>query len=224
MLYTYAVNSQLKELFLQQRPLIYKKGQVILHGQTGPADIFYIEKGHIRVSTITAGGEQKTYVFFNPGIIFPLNRIISDKTHNLFYDAMEDVTLRKISKQQFQQFIQGKPEVLIDLLYQAIEVHDIYIERVDTLEYTNAYARLISRLLTLAKRFGKEEGNRVKILIPVTHQDIANTSAMTRETTTREIDKLVKKGLLVKNGKEMVVPDMKLLQKELDIAAEKKLL
>lgn len=223
-MYTYAVNTQLLDFFLQQRPLIYKKGHVILHGQTANTDIFYIEKGHVRVSTITAGGEQKTYVFFKPGVIFPLNRIVNDKTHNLFYDAMEDVTLRKASKQQFQQFIQGKSDILMDLLYQVLEVHDIYVERVDTLEFTNAYSRLISRILTLAKRFGAAQGNTVKMLIPVTHQDIANTSAMTRETTTREIDKLIKKGLLVKNGKEMIVPDVTLLQKELDSAAEKNLL
>lgn len=218
------MQQELRDFFTQQPALHFKKGDIIHHAFDATADIFYLESGHVRVYTLTAGGDEKIYVFFKPGTLFPITRIFSNAQHNLYYEAMETVTVYKVPQKQFLQFIQNKPQVLLDVIRLIIDVHNIYIDRVDTLEYTNTYARLLSRLLSLAKSFGQVKGKEIYLSIPVTHQDIANTTAMTRETTSRELDRLKKKGLLSTHGHTLVITDIRLLEEELRRAAEKSLL
>ena len=91
-----------------------------------------------------------------------------------------------------------------------------YVDRVDNLEYTKAYSRLIQRLLLMSERFGKEYNGSVILEIPVTHKDIANTISLTRETTSRELLKLEKKKLISQKGHILVVNDIKKLRKELE--------
>lgn len=99
---------------------------------------------------------------------------------------------------------------------------DVFTDRVENLEFTKASARLISRLLYLSKRFGKQEGAHIRLVIPLTHKDIANTIAMTRETASREFTKLEKKKLIGYENHHIVIYDKQKLEEELSKDYEKK--
>jgi CRP/FNR family cyclic AMP-dependent transcriptional regulator len=56
--------------------------------------------------------------------------------------------------------------------------------------------RLISFLLTTAHRFGEKTPDGRRITVPLKHQDIASSISATRETTSRALSELERKGQL----------------------------
>lgn len=199
----------------------YKKGRIILEGRPSTHSIFYIEEGFVNAYKLLPNGTQKIYLFYKPGEFFPIISTFSGIHKNLFYEALSNVVVRKTSKEEFLTYVGDKPDILKEIINRIIENHSIYINRVDNLEYTNAYARLISRLLFLAERFGEKSEKGTLINIPVTHDDIANTVTMTRETASREIERLLKKDLISMKKHLIIIPSILKLKRELDNAAER---
>ena len=73
----------------------------------------------------------------------------------------------------------------------------MHSERILNLEYRSVRERLVSFLLTMAKRFGEKTDNAaIKINVPLKHQDIASSINSSRETTSRELGALERKGLV----------------------------
>lgn len=129
---------------------------------------------------------------------------------------MNTVSIRIAKKQEFLEFIKSNTEALFEITQLIVDLLNIYMARIDNLEFGKSYPRLIFRLILLAKRFGTTIGNTIIIELPITHKDLANTLAITRETTSREIELLFKKKLLKKKKRLFVIPNIKKLEKELE--------
>lgn len=218
------IQSSLGQFFLKGKAYHYNKNAVLIESESPTADIYYLEKGHVRVYALTPNGTQKIYVFYKPGEMFPVIWAFNHIKKHLFYEAMEDVVIRKIPTGTFMEFIKDKPNTLLELIHYIININSVYVDRIDNLEYSSAYARLISRLLFMANRFGIQQDTSIILNIPVTHQDIASTITMTRETTSRELEKLEKKGLITKKNHFFIIPNRKRLEEELEMSAERNLL
>lgn len=184
--------------------------------------LYYLEKGYVRVYVLLSSGNEKSYVFYKSGEIFPIVWAFNKLNKHLFYQAMDNVIVYKVPREKFMDFISNKPNILLDVIHRIIDIHNVYVDRVDNLEYTNSCARVISCLLFLAKRFGKEDGNVIIIQIPLTHNDIATSIAMTRETVSREVEKLIKKGLISTKTHLFVVNNVKKLEEELENCIDKR--
>ncbi|MGE5042293.1 MAG: Crp/Fnr family transcriptional regulator [Candidatus Levyibacteriota bacterium] len=211
------MNSRLSQFFLKYPARSFKKGQMILNMDVlDHPYLYFIEKGYVRVYTLLPNGTQKTYIFYRPREVFPIIWTFNHINKHLFYEAMDTVTLRKVPRSEFMTYITNNPDMLFEVIHRIVDIHNIYVDRVDTLEYTNSYTRLISRLLSLANRFGQPDGNKVTIQIPVTHTDIANTIALTRETVSRDMEKLEKKGLVGKLNHFIVLKNVEKLREELE--------
>lgn len=216
-----SVYRKLDEFFLEKKQRVYKKGEIILEAEINPPSVFYIEKGFIKVYSLDSSGEEKNYVFYKDGVIFPLVLVLKGTPDNLYYEAMSDTIIRETTKESFMQFIHSDKEVLEEVLQMVLDLFGVYLDRVENLELSKAYARVIARLLFIAKRFGRVEGNRVLLDIPITHYDIADSIALTRETTSREIEKLRKKGLITYIDRSVWINDAEKLKDELVASVDK---
>jgi CRP-like cAMP-binding protein len=68
---------------------------------------------------------------------------------------------------------------------------------INALEQSKGSEKIIHMLQYLLMRFpGKKEGDWHKIELRVTHQDLANMTGLTRETTSTELNKLRRKGIV----------------------------
>ncbi len=210
-------SNSLDKFFLRYKSRSYKKGQVILHpDEEAPKDIYFIEKGHVKVYSLTESGNEKCHIFFGPGEMFPLVAFFNNETRDVFFEAMEDVVMRKAGKEEFMEFIENNSIHLLEIINKMSVILKVYADRIDNLEYTKAYTKVISRLISMAERFGKEYKGSIILEIPVTHKDIANTIGLTRETTTRELLILMEKGIINQKGHLIVINNVEKLKKELN--------
>ncbi len=98
---------------------------------------------------------------------------------------------------------------------QLINTFTVYAQRIQNLGYRLPRERVIACLLDLATRFGQSQGQSTIIEAPITHQDIADSINMTRETASRALELLFKDGLVAQKDHLFIINDEKKLQAEL---------
>ena len=214
-----ASNDQTQSLidtFKQGACLTYKKGEFIIRPGEMPSAVFYIETGLVKAYDITKYNEENLLIIRKADEIFPLIWAITGQERDVIYQALAPTTTWQIKRGAFLDFMNSKPDALAPLLDMTIEMYRLHSERILNLEYRTVRERIISFLLTMSHRFGKTNGEGLLIEVPLRHQDIASSVNATRETTSRELSALERKGLLSNKQSMILLRDVDGLRKHLN--------
>jgi len=186
------------ELFRKGNKLTYKKGEFIIRPGETPPGVFYIEEGLVKAYDITKYGEENLLIIRKRGDFLGLTWTITGDDRHIIYETLAPTIAWQISRKTFTTFIRSHPEAALPLIDIITDMYRMHSERILNLEYRTVRERLISFLLTTARRFGEETPDGLVIRVPLRHQDIASSINSSRETTSREIAYLERNGL-VKN-------------------------
>ena len=195
---------------------IYRKGDQIIRPGDIPRGVYYIEKGLVKAYDITRYNEENLLIIRKDGEVFPLIWAITGKERHVIYETLEETTVYRLERQAFLKFMEGNPEAMAPLLDMVIEMYRLHSERIINLEYRTARERIVSFLLTMSERFGVKTDEGLLIDVPLRHQDIASSVNATRETASREIAALARKGLIVNKQSQTIIKDADALKKILD--------
>ncbi|MBX4201922.1 Crp/Fnr family transcriptional regulator [Candidatus Saccharibacteria bacterium] len=194
----------LVKLFHGGTKLTYKKGEYIIRPGEAPSAVFYIEAGLVKAYNISKYGEENLLIIRKGHEVFPLIWALTGQEREIIYQAMDESVLWRISQEVYLAFLHSHPSALPPILDMVTEMYRIHSERILNLEYRTVRERLVSFLLTMSTRFGNETEDGLVIEVPLRHQDIASSINASRETASREIAALERKGL-IKNKKFYIV-------------------
>ena len=212
MLATKAQTAALVDLFHQGTRLTYKKGEFIIRPGETPSGIFYIESGLVKAYDITKYGEENLLIVRKEHEIFPLIWAITGQERHVIYEALAPTEVWRLNRKAYITFIEQHSEVLAPLLDMAVEMYRIHSERIINLEYRTVRERLISFLLSMSDRFGKKVATGIEIQVPLKQQDIASSINASRETTSRELNILDRKGYVDCNKPQIIIIDIETLR------------
>jgi len=214
----FASEQQTKELeavFRKGSRLTYKKGEFIIRPGESPPGVFFIDKGLVKAYDITKYGEENLLVIRQATELFPLIWAITGQERSIVYEAITATEVCQIKREDFLDHLHKHPDALAPLLDMALEMYRIHSERIINLEYRSVRERLISFLLTMANRFGTQNSSGTLIEVPLRHQDIASSINASRETASRELSALERKGLLINKQSMITLVDTDKLHKYL---------
>lgn len=203
---------QLSRFFLRFRPVHYKKGEMVLRPEEDLSGVFYLSLGYVRSYSVSEEGKEFTLNIFKPGSYFPASWFLAGVKNLYFFEAMTDVEIRKAPVDKTLSFIKENPDILFDLTKRVLIGMSGLLIRMEHLLSKKASSKVASALYLCARRFGKMDTGGLVIDLPLTHQDIADLAALTRETTSLEMKKLERKGLITKKKHLLVIKDMKKLK------------
>jgi len=193
----------------------YIKGEIIIRTDEPPPGVYCVKEGYVKAYTITDLGEENLHIIYGPNTIFPIIWAITGRLRQIFYESMDEVLVYRISRQDFLTFTNTDPKDTQAMLAHAIDMANTSADRIDGLEYTHGYSRIIYLLIALAERHGEPYGTGVIIRAPVKHHDIAASTNCSRETVSREMEKLEELGLVDYHDHLIVISDLTQLQHEL---------
>ncbi len=210
--------SQKRELldtfFRAHTRIQYKKGETIIRPEDEPAGVFLIEWGFVKAFSITKYGEQNLLSVRGAGGVFPMIWAFTGEHRNITYQAMEPTSVWRVSKSEYREFLDRNPDIMPIILDMAIEAYRLHSERVMTLSYRTTRERIMSFLVSNCERFGlRNKDGSITIHVPFRQIDIASSVNATRETTSREINGLKRKGILSMKDHKIVVHDVEALKK-----------
>lgn len=208
-------STELVEVFIREgKKHKYRKNDYIIRSGEPPPGVFLIERGLVKAYDITKYQEENLLIIRKDLELFPLIWAIAGKERNVVYQTLTETITYMISRKKFLDILNSNPNLLKPVLDMTIEMYRLHSERILNLEYRSVRERLVSFLITTGKRFGENiSENEIDLNVPLRHQDIASSINATRETTSREISSLEKKGLIYKNGSTFVLKNLQNLKK-----------
>jgi CRP/FNR family transcriptional regulator, cyclic AMP receptor protein len=213
MLATVKQTEEFIDLFRKHgKQLTYAKGEFIIRPGDVPSGVFFIESGLVKAYDITKYGEENLLIIRKSGEIFPLIWAITGQERHVIYESLSPTVVWQLKREKFTKLTREYPSVTYSLLSMTVEMYRIHSERIINLEYRSVRERLISFLLTMAQRFGKRSNGGMLIKVPLRHQDIASAINSSRETTSREMVALERKGLLTNEQTYITLKDIKKLR------------
>lgn len=216
MLATFKQTAEFVDLFREHGvKQTFKKGDLIIRPGETPQGVFYIYEGLVKAYDITKYHEENLLIIRKDGELFPLIWGLTGQERHVSYQALAPTVTWRISREAFHHFITKHPDTLAPLLDMTIEMYRMHGDRIVNLEYRSVRERIISFLLTMSQRFGKDVEDGVLIDVPLRHQDIASSVNATRETTSRELSGLERKGLIANKQSFILLKDVAALQKHL---------
>jgi CRP/FNR family cyclic AMP-dependent transcriptional regulator len=207
-----AQNQALLQLFHTGTRLAYKKGELIVRPNETPSGVFFIEEGIVKAYDITKYGEENLLIIRKENEIFPLIRTLSGNAQSIIYEAITPVTVWRVDQAKYLKALQTDVAIMLPILDLVVEMYRIHSERIINLEYRSVRERLISFLLSMAGRFGRKTADGTLIDIPLKHQDIASSINSSRETTSRELSGLERKGLISSKQSRITIKNKRALK------------
>jgi len=173
----------------------FEKGEVLIRPDETLKNVFYIVEGTVTQYDISPVGNEVVVNVFKPGAFFPMSMAINKTPNYYFFEASTSAAVRIAPTRKAVSFIKDNPDVMFDLLSRVYSGTDGLLRRMAHLMGGNARTRLIFEILNAAYRFGERdsEGNTV---IPLTENDLAKRSGLSRETISRTMHKLKSDGFV----------------------------
>jgi CRP/FNR family cyclic AMP-dependent transcriptional regulator len=185
---------KLKPLFEVRR---YRQGEVLFH--TGdPADLLYfVEKGAIKVSLVSPDGDEHVLDIFKPGDTFGELFVTEGHQRTATAQALSLVIVRTLTEDAFKRLMQIAPDVCHYFVRSLVEDQRRTLVRLEAVMHMGAGPRLLTFLLDLAERCGRQT-NGYSTLVPgrLTQEELARMVGLNRTTVTLLINMYRRKGVL----------------------------
>mgnify|MGYP005839097519 CR=1 FL=1 len=183
----------------------FAKNQPIYFAEETSNSIFFLKKGRVKLTRMSSEGKEMIVALVNPGEVFGEMAIIDDGNRTDTAFALDETVICAISKSDFKEFIESNPELnpkvtkLIGLKLRQ------FSEKIEDLVFKDAPTRVISFLLKLAEKQGKKIGEEIFVKPFLTHQDIAELTACTRQTVNTILTDLREKKLINFDRKKLII-------------------
>lgn len=202
----------LVELFKSGTKLTYRKGEYVIRPGEAPSSVYYIEEGLVKAYNISKYGEENLLIIRKEKEVFPLIWVLTGSEREIIYQAMNPTVLWRIDRDKYLSFLHSHPGAMLPILDMVTEMYRIHSERLLNLEYRTVRERLVSFLITMSGRFGKETEDGLVIDVPLRQQDIASSINASRETASRALSTLEKKGLISTKQFYITLKDIEALE------------
>lgn len=176
----------------------YARNETILLQDDTPDVVFCIKSGFVKAYDIDTQGCEQLLWFGSSGDFFPMTWAFGlTPDVQYFFSAFTDVELYVIERGKFVTYLEANPQALMALARKlAVRLHEAF-SHLDATKKARADEKIAYALYFLSLRFGHDiGGGEHRIVLPLTHQDIANLLGLARETVTIELRKLKEKGYI----------------------------
>ena len=156
--------------------------------------IYFLKEGKVKISRVSEDGRSTTLQLVGPGEIFGETSILGQRIHENVAEAVEDSIICTISKDMFQEMLDMNPHLnlrinkFIGFRLRKIEAH------IEDLVFKDAKDRIIAFLSRYVKSFGKKLIDGWMVRPFLTHQEIADLTATSRQTVTTTLNEMVNDG------------------------------
>ena len=164
-----------------------------------------VAKGAVRVSSVSLSGKQVSLTYVEPGTWFGDIALFDGlpRTHDA--SAHGPTTLLIIRKADFRELLSQHVELYDALLRLNCRRLRLMFNLIEDLNTKPLAARLAKQLLLLAKSYGIEQGEEIRIGLQLAQEDLAQLLGASRQRVNQELKELERDGVLRVEPTRLVV-------------------
>lgn len=212
----------LSQFFRKQHHVDYAREEVVFDSDSDYQRVFFINRGYVKSYFIGSDGDYNILTIYGPSSIFPLGPTLRDDigkspfhlTDIVYFEAITDVDLHFAQTSDLLNYCEQKPKAYREMLAALIDNYDLYLSRVEGSLMKRARQRIAHQLIVLSNLFSSEMYGQFVFEVPLTHQDIADSLGMARETVSREMEKFKQDGIIETKDQHIIIIDIEKLHIE----------
>lgn len=170
----------------------YRGGSLIYSPHQPLEALFILKAGRVRIFRISPDGRALTTAILEPGTIFGEMVVIGQQMHDSFAEALDDVEVCLITKDDVQRLLLGDVRI-------AARISETLGRRLAQIEqrlsdaiFKSVPERIAGTLLVMAQPRALGRHPQVNL----THEQLAALAGTSRETTTKVLGELAELGLI----------------------------
>ncbi len=167
--------------------------------------VYFLLEGTVRLYKIYGEYKEATTALLREGDVFGELSLEERSYQNAFAEAITDARVAVVRKTVLNEMIKRRPKFALKLFSSFSERLRQSEEAIESLLDREVSARLATLLSHLGDRFGEPHGSRTVIRVRLTHQDLANMIASTREAVSKEMSEFQRAGLIEIRNRRIVV-------------------
>lgn len=189
--------SAVRELNTIRQNAFYPRGVVLYAEGETPRGVYILCSGEVRLTAASENGNEVIMRVAKRGDILGLSNTMSREPHRVRAETISACQIGFIPKLQFLQFLRAHSDAALRVAeHLSAELHDAWEQiRLITLA-PSSHAKLIHFLLAWATTHGKDFVEGVSLALYMTHEEIAQSIGVSRETVSRALAELRQKNLI----------------------------
>jgi CRP/FNR family cyclic AMP-dependent transcriptional regulator len=183
----------------------FARGAIVAtEGMPAPA-VVLVMRGRLRAVRRAPSGREITVEVFRPGDLLADAALAPSAPLTNDWEAAETTSVLMIPSAALLEHIRSQPEVMVALAAALLSRLERAKDLAVGLALSDVESRVVAVLVGLGRQDGADGPDGLVIRQRPTQQDIANQIGACRETVSRTVSDLVRRGLLTPRGRSLVL-------------------
>ena len=171
--------------------------------------LYFLLSGAVRLYKIYGDYKEATTALLKDSGVFGKLNLVEGRWQDVFAEAVTEARVASIQKAALERVIKSDPEFALRLFSSLSERLRQSDEVIESLLHREVSTRLATLLVNLGDRFGEDD----LIDVRLTHQDLANMIASTREAVSKVMSELQRDGVIETRNRRIAILDRGALTK-----------
>ncbi len=195
----------LKSFEAVKQPGSFPAGAVLFVEDQTPRGVFLLCKGLVKLTMTSMDGKSIILRIAEPGELIGLDSSLSGKPHELTAETLEPSQVNFVRRDAFLQLIHENREFAVKVTEQLSRDYIAACTQIRSLGLSRtALEKTVRFLLEWADK-GHQTNHGIRFNLPLTHEEIAQTVGVARETVTRTLTQLKERTLITMKGPTVVI-------------------
>lgn len=186
------------------------KNDILFFSDAEVKRVFILKVGTVKICREDTNGREIITEILEAGDIF--GHINSAHTNPKEYAKVlsDQVKLCYFEAKNFINVLKNNPELSLKYANAVYEKKLSFQQKYEDLVFKDVDSRVVDFFKKYAENHGKEKNGAIEMEMLLTHQDIADYTASSRQSVTTIINKLAEKGKIIYEGrKKVIIPNIK---------------
>lgn len=167
--------------------------------------VFVLLEGKVKLSQVTASGQQVILEYIEPGREFGLVAVLGEGAYPVSAQAVGVSQALSWNAEEMNRQMEKNPLIMSNVLKIMARQIGYFQNRIRELATQRVEQRIARTLLRLAQRSGKRTAEGVLIDFPLSRQDLAEMTGTTLFTVSRTLKQWESQGLILSRREQVVI-------------------
>lgn len=196
----------------------FPKGHILYNQQEFSDDVYIVKHGRVAMCLCTPNGGMRIAVILNDECMFGHQTLFDNNPNSCQAQVISDegASIYIIPKAFVQEKIKMDYNIVYNMLTQSNKINRMLLAQIELMSFQRSESRVCFYLMHMADQYSYQDGKQKILHLHFTHQDIADTSGLSRVCVSNVISGLIKDNILLKKAGTYMVIDIEKLYSRLN--------
>lgn len=204
--------SAVKDFDLLKSTATYPKGALLFVERQEARGVYVLCEGEVKLSISSPEGKILIMRIARPGELLGLMATMAGQPYEVTAETIHPCQVAFVRREDFLRFIADHPEASQNVVKQMGSQYRGACEQLRTVGLSASAQEKLARLLLTWSEGMQQTKEGTRIMLPLTHEEIAEFIGTTRETVTRTLSDFKVRHLIAMQGATLMIPSRTALE------------